>query len=137
MTSKTFIDTNIFVYSLDKANPEKQQQARSLLTAVKNSGTGVISTQILQEFYVVSTGKLNIDKSLAKRITLSLANFDLITVDKTIIKIAIDCADNNNISFWDALVISSAAAGGCKSVWTEDLSHNQVINGVRVENPFV
>ncbi len=137
MTSKTFIDTNIFVYSLDKANPEKQQQARGLLTAVKNSGTGVVSTQILQEFYVVSTGKLNVDKSLAKRITLSLTNFDLITVDKAIIKIAIDCANNSNISFWDALVISSAAAGGCKTVWTEDLNHNQVINGVRVENPFI
>lgn len=137
MTSKTFIDTNIFVYSLDKANPEKQKQARKLLKSAKNSGSGVISTQILQEFYITATTKLKIDQALAREVTLSLTNFDLVTVDKAIIRKAIDCAAASNISFWDALVISSAVAGGCKTVWTEDLNHNQVINGVKIENPFI
>jgi len=134
--SKIFIDTNILIYALDQANHEKQARARNLLKSLQDSKTGVISTQVLQEFYVVATGKLKVDSQLAKKMTISLANFETVTVDLPIIKQAIDICSAGKISFWDALIISSAKSAGCEVILTEDLNHNQLIKGVRIENPF-
>ena len=137
MMYKTFIDTNIFVYALDQANPEKQALARDLLKSLQEKRSGVVSTQVFQEFFVVATSKLKVDHQLAKKMIAYLANFETVTVDMPIIRQAIDICGAEQISFWDALIIASAKASGCRVIWTEDLNHHQVVSGIRVENPFL
>ena len=134
---KSFIDTNILIYALDQADPVKQQKARALLKTLQEKETGVISTQILQEFFVVSTTKLKLNIDLVKKIIITLKNFKTITVDLKIIEEAIDCSALNKITFWDALVVTTAKAAGCHSIWSEDLGHGQLIDGVRIINPFI
>jgi len=134
---KSFIDTNILIYALDQADPVRQQKARALLKTLQEKETGVISTQILQEFFVVSTAKLKLKIDLVKKIIITLKNFKTITVDLKIIEEAIDCSALNKITFWDALVVTTAKAAGCHSIWSEDLGHGQLIDGVRIINPFI
>ena len=136
MTSKIFIDTNILVYALDKAEPEKQEQARELLRKAESDRLGVISTQILQEYYVIAIRKLKVDPELAKRIISSLSKFEVVVISQPIIEKAIDISISNKISFWDALIVSSAIAARCRIIWTEDLNHVQSINKIKIENPF-
>ena len=135
--SKVFVDTNILVYTLDNYNLAKQEKCRSLLKILKDGKGGVISTQILQEFYVVCVGKLKLDPLLVKSILHSLTNFEVVTVDTSLIEAAIDCNILTQISFWDALVVVSAERARCAKVWTEDLNHGQVLRSVTIENPFL
>ena len=135
--SKVFIDTNILIYALDQANPEKQAKARALLKSLQESSSGVVSTQVFQEFYVVATSKLKVNALLAKKMIAYLANFETVTVDLPMIKQAIDILSADQISFWDALIVSSAKASGCRVIWTEDLNHHQLIKGVIIKNPFL
>jgi predicted nucleic acid-binding protein len=114
-----------------------RSQARALLKSSQDGQSGVVSTQVFQEFYVVATSKLGVEPLLAKKIIGSLANFETVTVDLPLIKQAIDICVADNISFWDALIVSAAAAAQCKTIWTEDLNHGQLINGVKIENPFL
>ena len=136
MMSKTFIDTNIIIYSLDQADPVKQTQARTLLKSLQEKRSGVLSTQVFKEFFVVATSKLGVEPLLAKKIISSLANFETVTIDLPLIKQAIDICAVDNISFWDALIVSAAAAAKCETIWTEDLNHGQLISGVKIENTF-
>jgi len=136
MTSKVFIDTNVLVYALDKAEPEKQEKARELLRKTENDRLGVISTQVLQEFYVVATRKLKVKPELTKRIIRSLAKFEVVVINQPIIEKAIDISISNKISFWDALIVSSALVARCRVIWTEDLNHGQSINNIKIESPL-
>jgi predicted nucleic acid-binding protein len=137
--AKVFIDTNILVYSLDQADPTKQKTARSILRSLQNDDgdVGVISTQVLQEFYVVCTAKLKVDPLLAKAIVRSLTGFETVDITPQLILDGIDCSILYQLSFWDSLIVATAAAAQCDRILTEDLSHGQVICGVRIENPFV
>jgi len=135
--SKIFIDTNMFIYALDQADLKKQALARSLLKSLQESRLGVVSTQVFQEFFVVATSKLKVNTQLAKKMIAYLANYEIFTVDLPTIKQAIDILSADQISFWDALIVSSAKASGCQLIWTEDLNHHQLIKGVRIENPFL
>ncbi len=134
--AKTFIDTNILVYSLDQADPLKQTKARTLLKTAQRSRTGVLSTQVLQEFYVVATGKLKLEPTIAKKITCSMANFTTVTVDFLLIEQAMDICQSDKISFWDALIVAAASSAGCQAIWTEDLNQSQSVRGVEIVNPF-
>lgn len=136
MTSKIFIDTNILVYALDKAEPEKQEKARELLRKTESDRLGVISTQVLQEYYVVATQKLKVEPELTKRIISSLSKFEVVVINQPIIEKAIDISISNKISFWDALIVSSAEASRCRIIWTENLNHSQSINKIKIESPF-
>lgn len=134
--SKIFIDTNILIYCLDKHDPGKQKKARELLKRVAMDFTGVISTQVLQEFYVAATRKLNVEPLQAKDMLRAFSNYETILVTLEIINNAIDCSVLNRISFWDSLIISTAESALCGTLWTEDLNDGQVIKGVKIENPF-
>ncbi len=136
MTPKVFIDTNILIYSLDNFNKKKRNISRLRLKKLSESRTGVISTQVLQEFFVSVTRKLNVNAIDAKKIMHSFNNFEVVTVTTGIINEAIDCSIFNSLSFWDSLIICSAEFAHCELLLTEDLNPGQVIRGVRVENPF-
>jgi predicted nucleic acid-binding protein len=134
--SKVFLDTNILVYSLDQADAEKKATCRGLIRSLTAESKGVISTQVMQEFYVATTSKLGADPLLIKDILRSLERFETVVVSPSLIKEAIDCSIINRLSFWDALIIVSAESARCGVLWSEDLNHGQIIRGVRIENPL-
>jgi len=134
--SKVFLDTNILVYSLDQADAAKKAKCCCLNRSLTAESRGVISTQVMQEFYVAATSKLGADPLLTKDILRSLERFETVVVSPTLIKDAIDCSIINRLSFWDALIVVSAESAQCEILWTEDLNHGQIIRGVRIENPL-
>ncbi len=135
--SKIFIDTNILVYSLDRFDPVKRKKCRSLLKLLIGDLHGVISTQVMQEFYVTTTKKLGADPLLIKDILHSFERFETVIVIPETIKDAIDCSIINRLSFWDALIVVAAASAQCDKLWSEDFNDGQVIRGVQIENPFI
>lgn len=137
MTYKIFIDTNILVYTVDNSNPEKKKAAKKLLAEIIRRHMGVISTQVMQEYYVVATRKLQMDPVISKALLTHLQKFEIVSISPQIIFNAIDCSILNRLSFWDALIITAAASAKCTEIWTEDLNHDQVIQGVRIKNPFL
>ncbi|MEK6646502.1 MAG: PIN domain-containing protein [Candidatus Firestonebacteria bacterium] len=134
---KVFIDTNILVYAVDNCNLKKRNKARDILKETVKSNSFVISTQVLQEFYVIGTTKLKIDPILAKNILHTFENMEIVSIDIFLIKEAIDTSVLNKISFWDALIIVSAENAKCEKIYTEDLNHGQIIRGVKIENPLL
>lgn len=135
--SKIFIDTNILIYCLDPRDKKKQKKARQEVKKIEKEGQGVISTQILQEFFVASTKKLGVDPLEAKSILRSFLNFEVVLVDADLIANAVDTSILNKLSFWDALIVACAESSKCAQLWTEDLSHGQVIQGIKVVNPLL
>jgi predicted nucleic acid-binding protein len=134
--SKVFLDTNIFVYSLDQSNSTKRKKCRNLIKSLTDENSGVISTQVLQELYVAATAKLGADPLLVKDIIRSLERLETVVVSPMLIKEAIDCSIINRLSFWDALIVVAAESAHCEILWTEDLNHGQIIRGVLIENPL-
>jgi predicted nucleic acid-binding protein len=97
---------------------------------------GVLSTQVLQEFYVAATKKLGADPLAVKDILHSFRRFETVVITPEIIKEAIDCSLINRLSFWNSLIVVTAESARCERIWTEDLNDSQVIRGVRIENPL-
>jgi len=133
---RTFLDTNILIYADDLDGGDKREIAREILRDALTTGGGVVSTQVLQEFFVIATRKLGIDAEIARRKVALVAQMDLVLVRLDLILGAIDLHRLHRLSFWDALVVKSAAAAGCTRLLTEDLQSGQVIDGVRITNPF-
>ncbi len=132
-----FIDTNVLVYAFDKSAGDKQVKARSLVADCIKNRNGFLSTQVLQEFYVVATRKLNIIPEIAKSIITSLDALETVTITSAIILDAIDTQLRWNLSFWDALILQTAKVSNCTILYTEDLNHEQLYGNVQVFNPFL
>lgn len=136
MTERSLFDTNVLVYADDLDAGDKRERASRLLHDALADGWGVVSTQVLQEFFVITTRKLGVEAAVARRKVELLGHLDVIGIDLATILGAIDLHRLHALSFWDALVLRAAAVGGCTRLLTEDLQHGQVIDGIRVENPF-
>ena len=133
----TFLDTNILLYAVDaKAPVAKRKRARDLRDRHFKDGTGAISTQVLQEFFVNATRRLGLPAALVRDQVEELRRMTLIQVTPQLILDAIDLHRLSRVSFWDALVLRAAKAAGCGQVLTEDLNAGQVFDGVKVVNPF-
>jgi predicted nucleic acid-binding protein len=98
--------------------------------------TGVISTQVLQETWVVSVRKLGLDPLDAKEIIHGFRRFETVMVDPDMIEEAVDIHSVNGVSFWDALILAAAERASCATLLTEDMADGQVVRGVRITNPF-
>ena len=134
---KVFFDSNILVYYADENDARKQKIAVTLIKDAIASGNGMISTQCLQEFYNVITTKLRCDKDKAKELVKMFAdNLPVATISVPLILSAVDISIKNKFSFWDSLILSAASDTGCATVYSEDLSDQQIIAGARIENPF-
>ena len=131
-----FLDTNVLVYASDRDEPDKRRRARALVRAAAADGNGVISTQVVQEFFVTATRKLAIDPLKAKAIVATLHRLDLLEVTLEDINQAIDGVVLWQVSFWDALILTVAGRAGCPVVYSEDLNAGQRYGGVEVKNPF-
>jgi len=134
--SKVFIDTNILIYAMDKYHPEKRSRCRDLLKSLSIELKGVISTQVMQEFYVTATRKLGADPLAVKDLLSAFERFETVLITPEIIREAVDCSILNRLSFWDSLIVSAAERASCETLWTEDLNQGQMIKGVRIENPL-
>ena len=134
---RTFLDTNILVYSDDPRDPAKQQIALQLLQAHLRQKTGVVSLQVLQEYFVTAKGKLRLDAALAKQRVEIFARFQVTEPTVNDILAAIDLHMLHGFSYWDALVLRMARQSGCRVVLSEDMQHGQAIDGVRIVNPFL
>ncbi|HEY3352716.1 MAG TPA: PIN domain-containing protein [Polyangia bacterium] len=136
MAERVFVDTNVFVYADDDDAGARRDRARAVLAELIPTGRAVISTQVLQEYFVVAVKKLGLAPERARRRVEALAQLDLVLVQPELILGAIDLSRLHDLSFWDALVVRCAAAAGCARLLTQDLNPGQLIQGVRVENPF-
>jgi predicted nucleic acid-binding protein len=136
MPDRVFIDTNIFVYAQDAGAQKKQHKSREIITRLAESGDGVISTQVLQEFFVAATRKLGVEPLVAKGVLKTFTVFEIVQVSTALIQEAIDCSILNQLSFWDSLIFSAAASAGCSEALSEDLNPGQTILGVKVRNPL-
>lgn len=134
---RAFFDTNILVYSDDKRDPAKQLKAHSLIREHRSDRTGVVSLQVLQEYFVNTTRKLGLDPGVARRRLEIFSRFDLVEPRLSDVLAAIDLHRLHHMSYWDALIIHCARISGCQVVFTEDLQHGQIIDGVRIVNPFL
>lgn len=134
--AKAFLDANILVYAQDRDSPAKRRRSREVIASLAEAASGVISTQVLQEFYVAATRKLGVAPLAAKSVMQTFKVFEIVQTSPDLIDSAIDCSVLNGISFRDALIVAAAAAGGCAIVYSEDLNPGQTIQGVRIENPF-
>ena len=134
---KVFIDTNILIYTMDNYNVGKRDRCRNIIREIIKNQKTVISSQILQEFYVIGTTKLKLDPIFIKNILHTFENMEIVVIDVFLIKEAIDTSVLNKVSFWDALVIVSAEIAKCEKIYTEDLNHGQIIRGVKIENPLL
>jgi predicted nucleic acid-binding protein len=136
MSARSFFDTNVLVYADDKAAPAKQRRALELVAAHRRAGTGAVSLQVLQEYFVTVTRKLKVDPLVARRKVELLAEFDVAAPGVGDILAAIDLHRLHGFSFWDALVVRAAKQSGCTVLLSEDLQEAREVDGVRIMNPF-
>jgi len=134
---RTFLDTNVLVYSDDPRDPAKRATAVDLVQHHLRSRTGVVSLQVLQEYFVSVTGKLKLDSELARRRVEVFAKFDVAEPSANDILAAIDLHRLNGFSYWDALVLRMAGQAGCRVLLSEDLQHGRIVDGVEIVNPFL
>ncbi len=138
MTDRIFLDTNILVYLFDADAPTKQLRVRQLLANQGLQARLVLSTQVLQEFYVSVTRKLAtpLELPVAAQAVRDLATWPVIQIDPALILSAIARSQTAHLSFWDALIVEAALTGGTTELYSEDFQDGLVIEGMRILNPF-
>jgi predicted nucleic acid-binding protein len=136
---RVFVDSNILIYAHDRSAARKRDLAASRIAHLWRAGTGVISVQVLQEFYVNVTRKVAqpITKSEALGLLELYARWEVITPDPGMVFSAVRVEERFQLSFWDALIVTCAQAAGATTLLSEDLQSGQSFDGVVVENPFL
>jgi predicted nucleic acid-binding protein len=135
--NRRFVDTNILVYAHDESAGVKRDQARSLVEQLWESRDGCLSVQVLQEFFVSVTRKIAkpLDAETAKEIVADLSRWHVHVPASGDVLGAIGIHQSTGISFWDAMIVRSAAEMGCDVLYSEDLNTGQEYSGVLAENP--
>jgi len=135
---RRFFDTNVLVYLFDASAPRKKARAQELLKQAVGEGLALLSTQVLQEFFVAVIRKLSVPlpHEQAQRAVRDLAKLPTVQVDAEMILKAIETMRRYQLSFWDSLIVQAALHGGATILYTEDLQHGQAIETLTVQNPF-
>jgi predicted nucleic acid-binding protein len=136
MSARSFFDTSVLVYADDQAAPAKQHRAIELVAEHRRAGTGVVSLQVLQEYFVTVTRKLGLDARIARRKVELLAEFDVAVTGVRDVLAAVDLHRLHEFSFWDALVLRAAQQAGCTVVLSENMQAAREVDGLHVVNPF-
>ena len=133
--ASVFVDTNVLVYAFDGADPDKQAVARSVL---KGSDVLVLSTQVLLEFFVVVTRKLDppVPADLARAAVTEFSKLQVVSADASLVQRAVEASITHHLSVWDAMIIEAASVAGCATVLTEDLAAGLTIRDVHIVDPF-
>lgn len=135
---KIFLDTNILVYGHDADAGQKHGMARDILAELWNLGTGVLSVQVLQEFYVTMTRKVlhPLPSNRARHIIQDYFSWHIEVNDPLSVLVASRIEENYKISFWDALIVAAASKAKTVKILTEDLQAGQTMEGILIVNPF-
>ncbi len=139
MTAKSFFDTNILVYANDSSDTTKQRIARDLVRESLVKQNGVISVQVLSEFWVTATQKIRspLPISIAEKEIELFQLLEIVNLDYPLFKEAIRFQKLARTSYWDALILAASYSSGCKRIYTEDLNHGQTISNMELCNPFL
>lgn len=134
----TFVDTNVLASAHDRSETARQSVARALVEGLWRDRAGVLSTQVLQELYVVATRKLDppMPRAAARELVVLYATWPVVQVDVPVVLAASELEERHTLSFWDALMVEAARRAGAIRLVTEDLQAGRSIRGVTVENPF-
>jgi len=131
-----FVDTNIFLYAVDRRDGGKQACAIELIERLIQEGSGAISTQVLAELFSVAIQKLRLSSEEAEQMIVDLKGWTLHRPDHPDLVRASNLHRRYKIQWWDALIVNSAIELGCDILWTEDLRDGQKIGALTVRNPF-
>lgn len=139
MTAKVFVDSNILIYAHDRDAGAKNRRAATHLMALWERGAGCLSTQVLEEFYVNVTRKIGhpLSGSAAREVIRNYALWDTSPITVVTVIRASEISETWRLSFWDGMVVASAEQNRAAELLTEDLSHGQIIAGVKILNPFI
>lgn len=139
MTDRVFVDTNVLIYAHDLDAGLKHDRAAAIVADLWERENGIISTQVLQEFYVNVTRKIAkpLTPAAARGIIRNYLAWRVEVNEPSGVLLASEIGERNRISFWDALIVASAARAGADRILSEDLNHGQVLEGVQIENPFI
>ncbi len=137
MNGRTFVDTNVLIYAHDVDSKSKHEIAKNILRELWSERTGVLSMQVLQEFYVNVTRKIRspLPKDSARLVVSSYSIWCMETAPAEL-SVAFRIEDESRIGFWDALIVAAAAKSGATRLLSEDLNPGQKIAGLSIENPF-
>lgn len=135
--AKVFFDTNILIYSCDERDPEKQRVAQELLLKHGREGNGVISSQVLFEFFDVAVRKLGNPPIEAKRMAQGFLHFELVEPNREVLLQAMELVAIESLSCWDGLIFSAAIFAKCATLYSEDWQSGRTLKGLKVRNPFV
>ncbi|MFZ0955358.1 MAG: PIN domain-containing protein [Candidatus Sulfotelmatobacter sp.] len=139
MSGRFFLDTNIFVYTFDAKAPAKAKRAARLIRQAADTGEGIVSYQVVQEFFNVALRRFSHPMSTAE------AEQYLITVFRPLLAVhsssaiyveAFRLAGKHRFAWYDSLILAAALEGHCKTLYSEDLQDGREIEGLRIENPF-
>jgi predicted nucleic acid-binding protein len=139
MSARFFLDTNIFVYAFDANHPAKAKRAASLIRRAADTGEGIISCQVVQEFFNVAL------RRFAQPMTVAEAEQYLITVLRPLLAVnsspaiyfeALRLRARHRISWYDSLIVAAAIAGRCERIYSEDFQSGRKLEGILIENPF-
>lgn len=133
-----FVDTNVLLYAYDVTAGERHDRGRELVGRLGRERAGVLSVQVLQEFYVNATRKIAqpLSPESARERIRALSRWRLHTPTAADVIAAIEVSEQSQLSFWDAMIVRSATQMNCSVLWTEDLNHGQHVSGVELRNPF-
>ena len=139
MTAPAFFDTNVLVYLFANDEPDKQQAAERLYVERCEDGSAVVSTQVLQEFFSVATAVMKkvVQAGTGRLAVQEFAMHHCVQVTPALVLKAIDRSEADQLAIWDALIVESALAGGCRTLYSEDFQHERAFGPLRVVNPFL
>jgi len=138
MTGRAFLDTNVIVYAVDGADAAKNRQARELLHQCILNEDGVVSGQVLSEFFTVATRRLDVPLSAdeAHEVVDQVGVLPVVVVDLSLVKRAIALHKRYQVTYWDSLIIAAAERAKCDRILSEDFNPGQEYVGIVAENPF-
>jgi predicted nucleic acid-binding protein len=139
MSDRFFLDTNLFVYTFDGTAPAKAKKSAQLIRRAADTGEGIISYQVVQEFFNVAF------RRFAQPLSAAEAEQYFITVLRPLLAVhsspaiyfaALRIREKHRISWYDSLIVAAALEGQCDRLYSEDFQNGRKIEGVRIENPF-
>lgn len=138
MTARYFADSKVLVYAYDQDAGIKRAQALALIDETGGAGELALSTQVLKEFYWVTTRRLHpgLSSAVADMAVREFARYPLVVENTALILAAIARGREAQIAFWDALIVEAARRAKARVLYSEDLQHGRDFDGLRVENPF-
>jgi predicted nucleic acid-binding protein len=133
---RCFIDTNLLIYADSGDEPAKQRISLSLLKQLRLNQTGVLSTQVLGEYCNVALNKLKLPHADIREQMQFWEQYEVVQVTPAIIHMGLDLHQTRSLGFFDALIAAAAKTSGCTVLYSEDMNAGEIVNGVRIVNPF-